>query len=142
MSSTDPLHLFEGYGIELEYMIVKDDSLDVFPASDQVIHAASGTYESEIERGDICWSNELCLHVIELKTNGPAPALSGLAERFAKGIADINRILRKSNGALMPGGMHPWMVPDRDMKLWPHEYNPVYETYHRIFDCRGHGWSN
>ncbi len=34
------------------------------------------------------------------------------------------------------------MDPDREMQLWPHDYNPVYEAYNRIFDCRGHGWSN
>jgi carboxylate-amine ligase len=28
------------------------------------------------------------------------------------------------------------------MKLWPHGSGEVYATYDRIFDCRGHGWSN
>ena len=26
--------------------------------------------------------------------------------------------------------------------LWPHQHNPIYEIYNRIFDCRGHGWAN
>jgi glutamate---cysteine ligase / carboxylate-amine ligase len=26
--------------------------------------------------------------------------------------------------------------------LWPHEHSPVYEAFHRVFDCRGHGWAN
>jgi gamma-glutamyl:cysteine ligase YbdK (ATP-grasp superfamily) len=34
------------------------------------------------------------------------------------------------------------MDPDFELRLWPHDYNPVYETYNRIFDCRGHGWAN
>jgi carboxylate-amine ligase len=38
--------------------------------------------------------------------------------------------------------MHPWMNPFTETKLWSHEYNPIYEAYNRIFDCRGHGWSN
>ena len=42
----------------------------------------------------------------------------------------------------MPTAMHPWMHPDREMKLWPHDYSAVYEAYHRIFNCRGHGWAN
>jgi glutamate---cysteine ligase / carboxylate-amine ligase len=43
---------------------------------------------------------------------------------------------------LLPSGMHPWMEPHRDMRLWPHEYNPVYEAFNRIFNCQGHGWAN
>jgi len=42
----------------------------------------------------------------------------------------------------MPTAMHPWMDPERDLKLWPHENNVIYDTLHRIFDCRGHGWAN
>ena len=38
--------------------------------------------------------------------------------------------------------MHPWMDPDHELKLWPHDYNPIYEVYNRIFDCRGQGWAN
>jgi glutamate---cysteine ligase / carboxylate-amine ligase len=43
---------------------------------------------------------------------------------------------------LLPTAMHPWMNPDREMKLWPHDYSPVYEAFNRIFNCRGHGWAN
>jgi hypothetical protein len=34
------------------------------------------------------------------------------------------------------------MNPDRELRLWPHENDIVYQTFDRIFDCRGHGWSN
>jgi len=34
------------------------------------------------------------------------------------------------------------MDPEREMRLWPHDYSPVYQTFDRIFDCRGHGWAN
>jgi gamma-glutamyl:cysteine ligase YbdK (ATP-grasp superfamily) len=34
------------------------------------------------------------------------------------------------------------MDPNTETRLWPYENNIIYETYHRIFDCRGHGWSN
>jgi len=34
------------------------------------------------------------------------------------------------------------MDPRREMVLWPHEYHAVYEAFHRLFDCRGHGWAN
>jgi len=137
-----PLHLFEGWGIELEYMIVSRDTLDVLPVSDQVLHAVSGTYASEVPRGATSWSNELVLHVIETKTNGPAASLHGLAAEFQADVAAIDAILAPLGGRLMPTGMHPWMDPFAETKLWPHDYNAVYEAFNRIFDCRGHGWSN
>ena len=51
------LRLFEGFGLELEYMLVRDDSLDVLPVVDQVILAVAGDYIDEVERGDLAWSN-------------------------------------------------------------------------------------
>jgi gamma-glutamyl:cysteine ligase YbdK (ATP-grasp superfamily) len=38
--------------------------------------------------------------------------------------------------------MHPFMEPDREMRLWPHDCGDVYAAFNRIFSCRGHGWSN
>lgn len=134
--------LFAGYGIELEYMIVDKDTLNVLPVTDEVIKKVAGEYVSDVSNGEIDWSNELALHVIELKTNGPAKSLDNLPQHFHENILRINKILEEHNGMLMPTAMHPWMDPFKEMKLWPHEYNAVYEAYNRIFDCRGHGWSN
>ena len=61
-----PLSLFEAIGVELEYMIVDRESLAVRPISDELIKAECGRYEMEIELGEVAWSNELMLHVIEL----------------------------------------------------------------------------
>jgi glutamate---cysteine ligase / carboxylate-amine ligase len=134
--------LFEAYGIELEYMIVAADSLDVRPIADRLLIDAAGRVVSEVEHGTLAWSNELVLHVIELKTNGPAPGLAPLAERFQQDVREINRLLHHEHARLMPTGMHPWMNPFQEVRLWPHEYSRVYETFDRIFDCRGHGWAN
>jgi glutamate---cysteine ligase / carboxylate-amine ligase len=38
--------------------------------------------------------------------------------------------------------MHPWMDPRRETRLWPHGNRAIYKTFDRLFDCRGHGWSN
>jgi hypothetical protein len=65
-SEPDALHLFEGHGIELEYMIVDAESLDVEAIADALIVDADGQVENEIERGDFAWSNELARHVIEV----------------------------------------------------------------------------
>jgi gamma-glutamyl:cysteine ligase YbdK (ATP-grasp superfamily) len=136
------LHLFEGYGVEIELMIVERESLAVLPISDKLIFSVVGAYESEIERGPICWSNELVLHVIELKTNGPAPRLEGLAAELGRQVEQIDQLLEPLGGRLMPTAMHPWMDPTSETQLWPHEHSAVYETFDRMFGAGGHGWSN
>jgi len=136
------LGLFQGFGVELGYMIVGRAGLDVYPVADKVLEVAAGESVSDVELGRLAWSNELVLHVIELKTNGPAPGLTGLAEEFQRHVRRINEILAPLDGRLMPTGAHPWMDPMTQARLWPHEYSPIYEAYDRIFGCRGHGWSN
>jgi glutamate---cysteine ligase / carboxylate-amine ligase len=140
--SAAPLGLFEGYGIEIEYMIVEAESLDVAPRCDSLMRRAAGEVVAELDRGAIAWSNELVLHVVELKTNGPAPRLEGLAPRFQAEVAHIDELLAEDSLILMPTAMHPWMDPAREAKLWPHEYGEVYRAFDSIFGCRGHGWSN
>jgi carboxylate-amine ligase len=135
-------HLFERFGVELEYMIVDRDSLDVRPIADEVLHAVAGAYESEVEINGLAWSNELVLHVIELKTIGPARSLNGLADLFQRDVRRINDLLAPHAARLMPTAAHPWMDPATEARLWPHEYNAVYEAFNRIFNCQGHGWSN
>ncbi|MDH4320795.1 MAG: glutamate-cysteine ligase family protein [Desulfobulbaceae bacterium] len=137
-----PLHLFAGIGIELEYMIVDRETLDVKPISDAILHAVTGDYSPEYLKPGICWSNELALHVIELKTGLPVDSLPAILPLFEKDIRRINAILADHNGLLLPSGAHPWMDPFTETRLWPHHYNEIYESYNRIFDCRGHGWSN
>jgi carboxylate-amine ligase len=95
-----------------------------------------------VQRGDIAWSNELCLHVIELKTNGPARSLSGVGESFHWNVLEIDATLASMDCRLLPTAMHPWMNPAREMFLWPHGDGEIYAAYDRIFDCHGHGWSN
>jgi len=136
------LHLFQGYGVELEYMIVDKETLKVLPVTDRVLKDFHGSFIDEIENGFISWSNELALHVIELKTNGPAKELGGLAFDFSQNVKEINALLAKYNGILMPTAMHPFMDPFTEMKLWPHERNEIYEKYNSIFNCKGHGWAN
>lgn len=138
----NPLGLFQGFGVELEYMIVDKDSLKVKPITDEVIKEVTGKYVSDYEEEEIAWSNEIVLHVIELKTNGPSKSLINLGNNFQKHVNKINELLKKYNSVLLPSGAHPFYDPHTETKLWPHENNPVYESYNRIFDCRGHGWSN
>lgn len=137
-----PLHLFEAIGIELEYMIVDQGSLDVRPIADQLLAAAAGQPVMSVERGPIAWSNELALHVIELKTNGPTADLAAAAVSFQSNVLDMNETLASWGARLLPTAMHPWMDPHRELRLWPHDDDVIYKTFDRIFDCRGHGWAN
>ncbi len=134
--------LFEAYGVEIEAMIVDADTLHVRPIADDLMAAVAGSPQSEIELGALAWSNELTLHVLELKTNGPAPTLRGLAAAFHESELRAVRELAALGARLMPGAMHPWMDPATETELWPHEYTEVYHTFDRIFGCAGHGWAN
>ena len=142
MSDTDPRALFSAFGIELEYMIVDAQSLSVRPIADELLCTTSGDLSGEVDRGEICWSNELVAHVVELKVGEPATALEPLPALFQKNMHEINSILSKSGARLMPAGMHPWMNPEHETRLWPHEYGEVYQAFDRVFGCRGHGWAN
>lgn len=136
------LSLFEAVGIEIEYMIVDRATFDVRPLCDRLIETVAEAPVAEIERGPIAWSNELALHVLEFKTNGPAPGLEGLAGRFHSEVIAATDVLHAMHATLLPGGTHPWMDPSTETRLWPHEYNDVYRAFDRIFGCTGHGWSN
>lgn len=142
MQQTPRIHLFQGYGIELEYMLVDRDSLKVRPITDELIKHVTGAYQSDYENGIVTWSNELVLHVVELKSTKPESNLSALENAFATNVRRINTILASSNAMLMPTAAHPFMDPMTETRLWPHDNNEVYDVYNRIFDCRGHGWSN
>jgi gamma-glutamyl:cysteine ligase YbdK (ATP-grasp superfamily) len=139
---TSPLSLFEGFGIELELMIVRRDDLGVYPVCDRVLAAAGDRFEGEVERTETSWSNELTLHVIELKTRGPRPSLDGLSRAFHEDVLSLDSLLEPLGGRLLGTAMHPTMDPLREARLWPHGSNAVYRAYDRAFGCRGHGWSN
>lgn len=134
--------LFEAFGVELEYALVDAETLRVLPAADRLLEAAAGGRADEVDVGGITWSNELALHVIELKTTEPAAALGGLEARFQDAVRRANGMLGGLGGRLMPGGMHPFMDPERESRLWPHGYGEVYAAFDRIFGCKGHGWTN
>lgn len=151
------LSLFEGYGVEIEYMIVDAKTLDVMPIADKLLRAAAAMPEAEVVEdseegadpqpcevalGPISWSNELVSHVVEFKTTEPVDALTNVAATMASNAARADAMLRPLGARLLPGAMHPWMDPAREMTLWAHGYSEVYAAFNRIFSCTGHGWAN
>ena len=135
-------HLFEVFGIELEYMLVQSANLKITPIVDKLMILKNGSITSDVSNGKIEWSNELVAHVVELKTNGPTKQLEDLDILFHDNIKEINKLLFSENAKLMPTASHPLMDPETEMKLWEHHYSEIYSLYNKIFDCRGHGWSN
>ena len=142
MSDKKKYKLFEVTGIELEYMVVDRDTLKVLPIVDKLFEDVTGAITSDVERGDVEWSNELVSHVVELKTAKPTKKIPTFRKKFHSDVKAINAVLAKRNAMLLPGAAHPFMDPFTETVIWPHEYNEVYALYNRIFDCRGHGWSN
>lgn len=136
------LHLFEAFGVELEYMVVDRESLDIRPIADLLFRDFSGTQVSDVDNGPIAWSNELTAHVVEVKTNGPTSGLIAASHDFHRNIEVIDRILGRHEAMLLPTAAHPWMDPLQEMVLWPHDAHEIYALYNTIFDCRGHGWAN
>ena len=132
---------FSGYGLELEYMIVDQQTLDVRPIADALLRELAGHDASDVTRGELGWSNELVRHVVELKNVAPTAELRTLPPRFAEEISDVNMRLARVGAQLMPTAMHPWMDPRVETVLWE-DGGEIYRTYDRIYGCKGHGWSN
>ena len=142
MTEPTRIHIFQAYGVELEYMIVDRDTLQIRPITDELLKHLLGSYESDYVNGRVTWSNELVLHVVELKSSKPDNDFVGLEAAFAENVLQINKVLGQWNAMLLPSAAHPTMDPLKETQLWPHENNEVYAIYNRIFDCKGHGWSN
>src|SRR4051812_46161618 len=114
MQQPPRIHLFQGYGIELEYMLVDRNTLEVKPISDELLKHELGVYASDFENGIVTWSNELMLHVIELKSTKPESNLNGLDHSFAENISRINSILAAWDTMLLPSAAHPFMNPQNE----------------------------
>src|SRR6266404_3498844 len=78
------------------------------------LKAVAGKIVDNVDMPDgITWSNELALHVLELKATRPLPQLSGWGRKFQENVERVNEVLRPMNARLMPTAMHPWMNPER-----------------------------
>jgi len=135
------LRAFEGFGLEFEYMIVECETLAVKPIADVFLSDISQS-PAPPHNPALSWSNELALHVVELKNPHPVADIPSLRHGLEIEIKRANRLLEPRGAILMPGAMHPWMNPRTDTRLWPHEPRQVYEAFQRVFNCYSHGWSN
>ncbi len=134
--------IWERFGVEMEFMIVDRDTLNVLPRADVPLGKdKDGNQLSDVEYDDIGLSNELVSHVLEFKCAHPKSTFDGLGKRFFHEIRRANKKLEKIGAMLLPSAAHPFMDP-AEMQLWPYDCNDIYQTYNRIFNCKGHGWAN
>jgi gamma-glutamyl:cysteine ligase YbdK (ATP-grasp superfamily) len=141
-SALSTLPAFAGYGIELEYMIVDAGDLSIRPFADRLLQQAAGKLCNDVERGMLGWSNEMTMHVIELKNLRPSASLQALPKAMQTEVRTLNRMLETMGARLMPSAMHPWMNPREETHVWPHDNAALYAAYTKIFDTETHGWSN
>ncbi|MCB1214974.1 MAG: glutamate--cysteine ligase [Deltaproteobacteria bacterium] len=135
--------LFEVYGVEIEYVLVKEDSLDVLPKVDQLLASLALKPASDVDlSGGVGLSNELVRHVVEVKNDPPLSSLTEIAQKIFLALSSIQEPLNQLQACLLPTGMHPWMDPAKETLLWQGDYQEVYHQYHRLFNCYRHGWAN
>ncbi len=142
MIKSKSIPLWDAYGVELEYMLVREKDLAVAPRADELFFALTGSRCREIVYPDLSISNELALHVIELKTTHPVRNFVPLVTLIQNQLNKIDHSLARWGLTLLPTAAHPWMDPGTETRLWPNENQEIYEAFNRIFNCRGHGWSN
>ena len=117
-------------------------ALQVLPRADIPLGKdKDGNQLSDVEYDDIGLSNELVSHVLEFKCAHPKSTFEGLGKRFFHEIRRANKKLEKIGAMLLPTACHPFMDP-AEMQLWPYDCLDIYQTYDRIFNCKGHGWAN
>ena len=127
------LKLFEAYGIESEYMIVDQHSLSIKPIAHLVLEKLSHKKKaSEYRDEDIMWSNELALHVLEIKCSRPLKSFTYMHDIFVKAIREMNSALEEFGCVLMPTAMHPWMNPYHETQLWPYGQKEIYKKFNEI----------
>lgn len=136
------LHLFEGYGIEVGYMIVDAETLDIRPVADRVLAERGGPEAGEWANGAITWHRGPPRHLLKLKSSAPHSTLAGLADLYRDNTGLLDRQLEAHGARLLPGGMHPWMDPRQDAELRPPGHHETGEAYDRIFPRRDHGRAN
>lgn len=140
MSSIYPL--LSVIGLEIEYMLVDKDTLDIAPKTDVILQALAGDLVNEFSLGDINISNEVVLHVLELKNNGPKPCNHLIAKQFYEALVKLQPVLDSLNVQFLPTAAHPWMNPLLETKRWPNDTLGIYKQFDSIFNCEGHGWAN
>lgn len=135
--------LSQALGIETDYMIVDATTLDVRPWCDRLFVAAGSEGSSEVlpdgPEGPVAWCRSLAQHVVTLRSNGSPAGTEEMSPAFGRSVARIEGLLAPMGCRLLPTGMHPWMDPQGEGRMWEGGRSGAYE---HVFGGRVHGWCN
>jgi hypothetical protein len=126
-------------GTEHEYSI-NDRSFHPLPVADLLIEELSGSIQNEFTYGGIEISKELQKHVIEVKPARPSSSLRELETGLYGGLQSLYAA-SGDKYRFLGLGMHPLLTLDQTT-YWDHEEKEIFDTYHRLFNLRQHGWLN
>ncbi len=132
-------HLFEGFGVEIEWTIADSDTLLPKPLAQVLLGEARADRAFERPRGLARWSGELARHLVEVAAW--SPKLEGLGAFFEAEAAAMNDALAPHGACLLGGGLHPLFDPNR-AELWPVDASRTLRAWDAVFGCRGHAWVN
>ena len=132
-------HLFERFGVEIEWMIVDAVTSLPTPLAHVLLGETRADRAFERPRGQVRWSGELVRHQVEVAAS--APKLEGLGAFFESEAAAMNDALAPHGACLLGGGLHPLFDPTR-AELWPANASRTLRAWDAVFGCRGHAWAN
>ena len=134
--------LFAAYGVELEYMLVHERHARRCAGRGRAARGRRGRAHRRVgERRDRLEQRARAARA-RAQVQRSAAIACGLGQSVRGQRRAREREASRPRPPLMPTAMHPWMDPEKDLKLWPHGLRTVYETFDRIFGCKGHGWAN
>lgn len=122
--------------------MVGTEDLTVKNEAERVLSELSGGPCDELESGELCIGHELPAHILEFKTAYPFSDWKGLDRAFARSVEKVTRCLSARGLALLGGGVHPFMNPAKESRVWSRGDKDIYHKFHHLFDVSRHGWSN
>ncbi|MCB9636864.1 MAG: glutamate--cysteine ligase, partial [Sandaracinus sp.] len=132
-------HLFEGFGVEIEWTIVDTATLLPTPLAHVLLGEGRADRAFERPRGLARWAGELVRHQVEVAAQ--TKKLEGLGDFFEAEAAAMNDALAPHGACLLGGGLHPLFDPTR-AQLWPIDASRTLRAWDAVFGCRGHAWTN
>ncbi|MCB9622561.1 MAG: glutamate--cysteine ligase [Sandaracinus sp.] len=132
-------HLFEGFGVEIEWTIVDTATLLPTPLAHVLLGESRADRAFERPRGLARWAGELVRHQVEVAAQ--SKKLEGLGDFFEAEAAAMNDVLAPHGACLLGGGLHPLFDPTR-AQLWPIDASRTLRAWDAVFGCRGHAWTN
>ena len=100
--------MFQGYGVEIEYMVVDAESREIRSIVDTLLDDLERSPDASTRTegnpsGRVEWSNELAAHVAEAKCAEPEPSLEGWLAPLNASVDHVNTLLAPRRACLIRG---------------------------------------